>query len=173
MKLTAHFLQEVFITITDAKTKDNPEFLNSSVILLQNNPSMPFLLDLDFLVLKELKNVKIKISIEVYLNATHSQIQLVNQTVDMCKFLLNRASNWQVKLLFGSLEKYPNIPIECPIKAGLYYARNYTVELKFLPMRNVRAHKYFSTFELFTIANKRYHQLTQMKFDGSIVIKEL
>lgn len=135
---------------------------------MHNNPSKPFFLDLGFNVFREVKSIKMRISIEVYLNDTNLQLQLVNQTVDVCRSLKHCLGNWQVKLLLGNLDKYPGIPRECPVKPGIYYANNYTVELKFLPMKKVRAHKFFSTFELFTVENRRYLQLTQMKFDGSI-----
>ena len=154
------------MTITDIKIKDNPEIVSSSIKLMHNDSKRQYALDMEFDTKKALKNVKVKVNIEMRMKFLENQY--FSQTMDICHFLKNHGTNWQTKFIIGDLNQYPGLPNECPINSSFYYAKNLTSDLNFIPMKIIPETKFLATFDVFTYIKKRSVPVSLYKFEGSL-----
>ena len=130
------------------------------------------MLNLTIPLFRELAAIKIRISIEFIMKKKEGysshKVLLMNQTMDLCGLLKSRGSNWQAKLMFGELDKYPGLPHSCPIKPATFVLNRVTYNLNFIPIRPVPELKFFLVFDFFTSINKRRTSLSYAKIEGMI-----
>lgn len=130
------------------------------------------MLNVSIPLFKELTTIKIRISIDFILKIGDSfssnKVQLMNQTMDLCGLLKSRGSNWQAKLMFGELDKYPGLPQNCPVKPATFVLNGVTYNLNFIPLRPVPELKFFIVFDFFTLLNKRRASISYAKVEGLI-----
>ena len=146
---------------------------NISVRLVHNNTNRLYAVDINYELYKVVHNFKVKISVEVQLKESHNRIHLVNQTLDACTILHHGATNWALKVLMGDLINYPNIPKDCPINPGHYFIKNFTTDVKLIPMKVIPESKTFANFEMFTVINKRSITIAIIKVDAELKYNEL
>lgn len=165
--------KEPYFTLTDIKIKDDSSYVNTTMKLAHNIPERQFALDMDITYFKIFPNLKMKISVEVLLKATQNRLHLVNQTIDVCSLLTHGGTNWHIKAMLGDLDKYPNIPRGCPIMPGHYFLKNFTINIKQIPLKIIPEVETFGVFEIFTVVKKRSVVISNIKIDSVVKYNDL
>ena len=152
---------------------NDPDYANISIRLVHNNTNRQYAVDVHHQFFKVINNLKFRVSVEVQLKESNSRIHFVNQTLDFCNILSNGARNWQLKAIIGDLSKHPNLPKACPINPGHYFIKNFTTDIKQIPLKVIPESKTFGSFEMFTVVKKRSITIANIKADAELKYNEL
>lgn len=137
--------------------------------MVHNDTDRQFFVDIDVQSKIEFTTVKIKIFIEVLVEESNIRSVFTNQIIDFCSLISHMPSNWQMKVLFGDLNRFPNIPKSCPIIPGHYFANKFTANVEYFPMKVIPKMTFFCSMDFYTIIQKRKAFLTNLKFE--IILK--
>lgn len=121
----------------------------------------------------ELSSIKINTFIEAEVKITSNRFILFNQTLDLCSLMQKRTTNWQAKVIFGDLSRYPNLPKKCPVKKGFYSATNFTMEMKYIPFKVFVETLLKITMEFYTVIKKKIVILTKFSAQGLMKSNDL
>lgn len=141
--------------------------------LCHNISNRQYALDIDVHVRQIIRSIKVKVSVEVLIKETNNRIHITNQTVDMCTFMSQGPKNWQMKVLIGGFNRFSNLPKSCPIMPGNYSVKNFTTDIKHIPMRIIPEAQTFAVFQVISVVNKRISNLANVKVDAEVKYNEL
>ena len=136
--------------------------------LLHNRTDRQYFVDIDIQTKIELKNFKLHLIIDGFMEGSNSRRTFIDQIIDGCNILKHVPVNWELKAILGDFTKFTYLPETCPIKPGHYFVHNFTTQLKYFPMKIVPKIKFFSSYEYFTIIKKRKIILSIVKIDSEL-----
>lgn len=139
----------------------------------EKDAEKPFGLYFHFNVYKELPVLKMKVFLDAKNRSTLKRLYILNQTINMCSILRDRTSNWQIKVIFGNLSKYPRLPKRCPVQPGEYFANNFTTDMTYLPFKTFPETQFTCKLEIFTVIQKRFISIAQINVNGLLKSNDL